>query len=105
MSKPLQSFRCPSLSSLVSIQPLFLIPPFLELNYPLVPIDIVVFVSILVQKKLVTQGMNKSNIINTVTRDAEIYFIVVSAVHLLVIIMFAVARVRSFALVLEVITY
>lgn len=80
----------------MSIPLLFLIPPFLESNNLPVPSDVLVFVFIVVQKRLITsthQGLNVPNILNTVTRDAEVYFAMISTSHLLIVVMFSVARV------------
>jgi len=38
--------------------------------------------------------MNGSRILDTVTRDAEIYFVVISTSHFLIVVMFIAARVR-----------
>lgn len=45
--------------------------------------------------------MGGSRILDTVTRDAEIYFIVISTSHLLIVVIFIAARVRFSGLVFE----
>jgi len=51
--------------------------------------------------KLRNRGMKVSGVLDTVTRDAEIYFAVISSSHLLVIIMYSTTRVGFFSLVFE----
>jgi len=88
----------------VSIPPLFLISPFLELNHLSVPIDGLIFVFILIQTQFIAlkyQGMNASNILDTVTKDAVIYLALISTSHLLTVILYTVARVGFFAPMLE----
>ena len=43
------------------------------------------------------RGVDVLEILDTVSRDAEIYFGVIASSHLVVVIMFAAARVRLFA--------
>jgi hypothetical protein len=45
--------------------------------------------------------VNVPNILDTVSRDAKIYFAVIATSHLLIVIMFGVARVGFSAPVLE----
>jgi len=57
--------------------------------------DITVFVLIIVQIRLIKStysGVNVPGILDTVGRDAEIYFVVVSSSHFLVVVMYSVAR-------------
>jgi len=45
--------------------------------------------------------MNVPNLLDTVTRDAEIYFAMLSTSHLVIVVTFAAARVGFFILVFE----
>jgi len=88
----------------VSTPPLFTIFPFLESSYLSVPLDVLVFAFVLVQTRIIAsthQGIKTPNVLGTITRDAEIYFAVISTSHFLIAVMFAVARVRFFTPVLE----
>ncbi|KAF9647299.1 hypothetical protein BDM02DRAFT_2718881 [Thelephora ganbajun] len=66
--------------------------------------DIVVFVLVVVETQLIRsrhRAISGPNILDTVSRDAEIYFAVISTSHFLIVIMFAVARpgIRSIPIV------
>jgi hypothetical protein len=82
---------------LVGILPLSSTPLlFIVLTYLAVPTDVSVFVIVLVQAQTIKsrhQG-NGSRILDTVTRDAEIYFAVITTSHLLIVVMILTARVR-----------
>ena len=72
--------------------------PFLGLNHP-VPLDVAVFVFVLARVRLVKSmhpGVDVPSILNTVSRDAKVYFAVISSSHTLIVIMYSVARVRFF---------
>ena len=77
--------------------------PFLGLICQPLPLDIAVFAFVIAQARLIKSmhpGVNVPSILNTVSRDAEIYFAVISSSHLLTVIMYFAARVRFFAQVL-----
>ena len=81
-----------------------LIPPFLELSHPSVPLDVAVFVLVVAQMLLARplhHGVNVPSILDTVGRDAGIYFAAIASSHFVVVVLFAIARVRSFTRVLE----
>ena len=68
-----------------------------ELNHPSVPLDGAVLVFVIVQVrliKLIHPGVDVPSILNTVSRDAGVYFAVISASHTMTLITYAVARVR-----------
>lgn len=74
-------------------------PPFLELNHSQNPVDIAVFTSVIVQVRLIKSihpGMGVSSILNTISKDAKIFFAVIASSHILVVIMYSVARVGFF---------
>lgn len=74
---------------------LFLIP-FLGLTHLLVPSDMAVFTLVVVQTRFLKsmhRGVNVPSIIDTVSRDAEIYFAVITTTHFLIVVMYAAARV------------
>ena len=84
----------------MSIPPLFLISPFLELNHLSVHLDAFVLAFVLVQAQLIASAhkwMNVANVLDTVTKDTARYFVLMLMSHLLIVIMFAVARVGFFA--------
>ncbi|KAF9792646.1 hypothetical protein BJ322DRAFT_63556 [Thelephora terrestris] len=57
--------------------------------------DIVVFVLVVVQTRLIKsryRGMGRPNLLNTFSRDAEIYFGVITTSHFLIVVVFAAAR-------------
>lgn len=88
----------------MSIPLLSLTSLFPESNHLSVPSDVLVFVFALIQTQLIAsvrQGTGASDILDTVTRDAVLYFILISTSHFLILIMLAVARVRFFVPVLE----
>lgn len=61
-----------------------------------IPIDVGVLVLIIVQAQIIksrNRRMKVSSVLNTVTRDAEIYFAVISSSHLTVIIMYSTTKV------------
>ena len=62
------------------------------------PLDIAVFVSVIVQAQIFKRmsGTSTAGLLNTVSRDAMVYFAVISSSHLVVVIMFATTRVWSF---------
>lgn len=80
---------------------LFLItPPFPRIEPLSVPIDLGVLVFVIVQTqilKLRNRGMKVSSILSTVTRDAVIFFVVISSSHVLVVIMYSTAGVGFFS--------
>lgn len=80
-------------------------PPLsLRLNHLSVPLDVVVFVLVIIQllyAKSSHRGVRVPSILETVGRDAGVYFAVIASSHLLVLVFFAVARVRSLAQLLE----
>ena len=47
------------------------------------------------------RGVNVPSILDVVGRDAAIYFAIIASSHFMVVVLFAVARVRSFVRVLE----
>lgn len=72
----------------------------LELTRPHVPSDIAVFVLVLVQVHLIKsryRGMGGPKILDTISRDAEIYFAVITTSHILSVIMHFAVMVRFFA--------
>ena len=77
---------------------------FLELSLLFILVDVGVLVLVVVQAQIIklrNRGMKVSGVLNTVTRDAEIYFAVISSSHLLVIIMYSTTRVGFFSLLFE----
>jgi hypothetical protein len=59
---------------------------------------------VMVQAQLIKsmyRGVNAPSILDAVSREAEIYFAIISSSHLSVVIIFFVARVGLFAPVLE----
>jgi len=57
--------------------------------------DVAVFVLIIIQTRLIRsryQGMGGPDVLNTLNRDAEIYFAVIATSHFVIVIMFGVAR-------------
>ena len=68
------------------------------MNHPSVLLDLVVFVVVIAQVRLVKSihpGMNVSAIFNTVGRDTEIYFAIISSSHILILVMYSVESVGS----------
>ena len=79
-------------------------PPFLEFNHLSVSLDITVFVLVVIQILLfkpLHRGVDVPSILDVVGRDSAIYFVVIASSHFVVVVLFAVARVRSVAQVLE----
>ena len=92
----------------MSIPSPFLTSLFLELNQLSVPLDVLIFVLAVVQTQLIALVLKEttaSNILDTVTRDAVVYIILISISRFLILVMFAVARVGFFAPVLQFHTY
>lgn len=90
--------------SLVGIPSLFLTLPFIVLIHLAVPTDTVAFVLIIVRAqttKSMYRGMKGPNILDTVSKDAWIYFAVISTYHCLTVIMYLAARVRFLILMFE----
>lgn len=88
------------------ITSLFLILASLELNHSFVPLDVLVFVSVVVQVGLVKSvhpgvNVNVPSILNTVTKDAVMYFAVISSSHVWAVIMYSTATVGFFGPVLK----
>ena len=80
--------------------------PFISSNLtpPFIPIDVMVFMFVIVQTIIIkseSRGTNFPSILDAVSRDALIYFVVISSSHLLVVIMYAAARVGSSSPVLD----
>jgi len=76
----------------------------LELNRLSVPLDALVFVCVIVQIRLIGPtrwGMTGSSILDTVARDTQIYFVLISTSHFLIVVIFVAARVGPFAQLLE----
>jgi len=109
---PLDSFHvCLALPDKASIIPQFSLSIFfgeqpailsylLELNHLSVPLDAVVFVFVIVQTRLTApmrRGVKGSSILDTVARDTQIYFVLISTSHFLIVIIFVAARVGFFA--------
>ena len=70
------------------------------------PPDVAVFLFVIVQTRLIEsrhihRGMNTPKILQTVSKDAKIYFAIITMSHLLVVIMYPRMRVRLFASVPE----
>ena len=70
------------------------------------PPDITVFLFVIVQTRLIKsrhihQGMNTPKILQTVSRDAKIYFAIITTSHFLIVIMNTTTGVRLFASVPE----
>ena len=75
--------------------------PFLELTRLPVLSDIVAFTLVVMQIRLLRsahQGIHVPRIINTVGRDAKVYFAVITTTHLLIVVMYITTRVGFFAL-------
>ena len=75
-----------------------------ESSHLFVSVDIGVLVLVIVQVQIIksrNHGMKVSGVLNRVTRDAEIYFAVISSSHLLVIIMYSTTEVGLFSPVFE----
>jgi len=70
-------------------------PEFLPLTYLTIPTDVTVFAIILVKTHIIKSRhlMNRSRILNTVSRDAEIYFVIITTCHFLIVVMILAARV------------
>lgn len=69
-----------------------------------ISVDVGVLVFVIVQTQILksrSHGMMVLSILDTVTRDAVIYFAVISSTHFLVVIMYYAARVGSFSLIFE----
>lgn len=82
----------------------FLILASLKLNHLFVPSDVLVFVSVIMQVGLVKSvhpGVNVPSILNTVTKDAVMYFAVISSSHVWAVIMYSTATVGFFGSVLK----
>ena len=63
-----------------------------------VPLDIVVFAIIVAQRQLMRslhRGVNVPSILNTVSRDAGVYFAVIASSHFAVVVLYSVGRVRN----------
>ena len=74
---------------------IFLNSPVFELNH--IPLDIAVFVLVIVQTRLIRlTHPGVPSILDTVSRDAGIYFAVISSSHFVVVVMYALARVGFF---------
>ena len=72
-------------------------PPLLELNHSSVPLDAAVLAFVIVQVRLVKSinpGVDVPSILNTVSRDAGVYFAVISTSHALTLIMYSVSGAR-----------
>ena len=82
--------------------------PFLELICPPLPLDIAVFAFVIAQARLIKSmhpGVNVPAILKTLSRDAEIYFVVISSSHTSTVIMYPTARVGFFAQMLDFTPY
>lgn len=76
------------------------------MNHSFVPLDVLVFVSVIVQVGLVKSvhpgvNVNVPSILNTVTKDAVMYFAVISSSHVWAVIMYSTATVGFFGSVLK----
>ena len=74
------------------------------MNHPSVHLDIAVFVLVTVQTQLVKSlhcGVGVPSILDTISRDAGIYFAVIASSHFLVVVLYSAARVRPFAKMFE----
>lgn len=80
-------------------------PPFLELNHLPVPLDVAVFLLVVIQMQAIRSvyrgRMIGPDILDTLNRDAEIYFAVISTSHFLIVLMCFLARVGFFSPALE----
>lgn len=77
-------------------------PPTLELNHLSAPLDIAVFVLVIVQTRLIKlTHPGVPSILEAVSRDARVYFVVISSSHFVVVVMYSVARVGFFPQVVE----
>ena len=75
-------------------------PHFFELSPLSVPADVGVLVFVVVQArflKSLDRGLNVSTIIDTISRDAVIFFVLISTSHVLNVILTSTARVRFFS--------
>lgn len=100
--------KCPSLLPTVSISPLFFGLLFLAMTRLAVPTDIVVFAFVLIQTKVMNsmyRGINRSSILNTVSRDAGLYFALITSSHFLTVIMCIATSVGFFLPVSEFYVY
>lgn len=64
-----------------------------------IPLDIVVFVFVIVQTRLIksmNRGVDVPSILDTINRDSGIYFALISSSHTLAVIMRSVTRVSFF---------
>ena len=76
--------------------------PISQIEPLFIPLDIAVFVLVIVQTRLIKiTGMNAPSILDTVSRDARIYFALIATSHLVSVLMFGLARVGVFAPVPE----
>lgn len=76
--------------------PSLFLTPLPGLTHLLVPSDMAVFTLVVVQTRLIKsmhRGVKVPSIIDTVSRDAEMYFAVITTTHLLIVVMYAAARV------------
>jgi len=70
---------------------------------PICSVDVAIFVLVIAQTQNIrsrSPGMHVSSILNTVSRDAEIYFAVIASSHLMAVVMYSAARVGLFPPVL-----
>ena len=80
------------------------LPPSHEFNKISVLSDIVVFALIVVQTRLMRslyRGVGVPSILDTINRDAGLYFAVIASSHFIVVILYSMGRVRYFAQTLE----
>jgi len=87
----------------VGISSLFPNSPF-EITHLAVPTDIAVFTLAIIQNQIMksmNRGTSRSNILDTVSRDAGIYFALITVSHFLVLVMYLTARVKFSSLVFE----
>ena len=83
---------------------ILLILPFLELTRLSIPSDITTFVLVLGQVQLIKskhQGMNKPRILDRISRDAEMYFAIITMCHFLTAVTYFTVKVGFFTPVSE----
>ena len=78
--------------------------PSLEITHLAVPEDVAVFALAVIQNRVmksISRGIARSSILDTISRDAGIYFGLITVSHFLGLVMYLAARVRFSALVFE----